>query len=80
MKSTIIEEKLREKLATEGVRLEPGSRAERGLKLFASVGADVTTRGERAVRTTRTALARAVESARATIHEATKPPPRRRKK
>ena len=80
MKSTVLEKKLRTKLASEGVTLAPGSRAERGLKLVSTVGAEVATTGQRAVRTTRSALGRAVESARAALHEATKPPPPRRKK
>ena len=78
MKPTVLEKKLRTKLAAEGIAVAPGSRAERGLKLVSTVGADVATKGERAVRTTRTAIGRAVESARAAIHEATKPAPPRR--
>lgn len=80
MKRTIIEKKFRQKLTAEGVNLEPGGRAERGVIFVADVGAKVTTTGERALRKTRSALSRAAESARSAIHEATKPPQHRKKK
>ncbi len=80
MKRTIIEKKLRQKLAAEGVNLEPGGRAERGVIFVADVGAKVATTGERALRDARKTIIRAAESARSAIHEATKPPQRRKKK
>lgn len=80
MKRTVLEKKLRQKLAASGVNLEPGGPAERGVAYIADVGAKVATTGERALRDTRSALSRAAESAREAIHEATKPSPRRRKK
>lgn len=80
MKRIVLEKKLRQKLAAEGVNLEPGGRAERGVTLLAEVGAKVATSGERALRNTRSALSRATETAREAIHQATKPPPPRKKK
>jgi len=80
MKRTVLEKKFRQKLAAQGVTLEPGSRAEHGVKIIAKVGADFTTTGERALRETRDGITRAAEAARDAIHNATKPPPRRRKK
>jgi hypothetical protein len=76
MKRSVLEKKLRQKLAAEGVKLEPGSRAERGVKAFARVSADLATAGEQAVRDTRGVLTRAAEAAREAMHEATKPRPK----
>ncbi len=80
MKPTVIEKKLRRKLTAEGVNLEAGGRAERGVIFVADVGAKIATTGERALRKTRSVLSRAAEGARDAIHRATKPPARRKKK
>lgn len=75
MKRTELEKRLRQKLASQGVNLEPGSRAERGVKTIARVGADLANAGEKAARD----LARAADAARDAIHEATKPRRKRRR-
>lgn len=79
MKRTTLEQKLRQKLAAEGVNLEPGSRAERGVKKIATVGAELATASEQAVKETRDMFNRAADAAREAIHNATKQTKRRKK-
>ena len=79
MKRSTLEKKIRQKLSAEGVTLAPGSRAERGVKLIARVGADVATTSTRAYHHTRDAVSRVAENTRDAIHQATKPAPTRKR-
>ncbi len=79
MKRITLEKKIRKKLHAEGVTILPGSRAERGLKLIAQVGADVTTTGTKVYRQTRETVSRAAENTRDAIHRATEPTGKRRR-
>lgn len=80
MRKTDLEKKIRAKLATEGIKLEPGSPADRGVKAIAKAGADLATSGDRALQDIQNVLNRAADAAREAIHNATKPPPRRPKR
>lgn len=73
MKRSKIERGIKSKLADAGIEIRPGSAAARGVSRTAKVSAAVVNSSDRAVRATRSAVAKAVESVREAVHEATKP-------
>ena len=74
MKTTKLESKMKKKLAGIGIEITPDSPAARRLTDVAKIGAEVVNTSNDALRATQKAFRRAAESARETIHEATKPP------
>jgi len=74
MKTAKLESKMKKKLANVGIEITPDSPAARRLTDVAKIGAEVVNTSNRALRVTQKAIRNAAESARETIHEATKPP------
>jgi hypothetical protein len=79
MKRSSLEKKIRQKLHAEGVTINPGTSAERGIKLIAQVGANVVTKSTSAYRRTRDVVSQVAENTRDAIHQATKPGPQRKR-
>lgn len=73
MKTRILKKKLTDKLADFGFEVRPSSTADKGLSEVASLGAKVVNGTERAARDVRREAKKMAESARAAVHEATKP-------
>jgi 2-methylisocitrate lyase-like PEP mutase family enzyme len=80
MKTAKLESEMKKKLAGVGIEITPDSPAARRMTEVAKIGADVVNTGNKALRAAHKAIRNAAESARETIHDATKPPPKRPKK
>lgn len=80
MKTEKLESKIKKKLAGVGIEITPDSPAARKMTEVAKIGAEVVNSGNKALRVAHKAILDVAESARETIHEATKPPPKRPKK
>jgi len=74
MNTAKLEQKMKQNLAGVGLEVRPDSPADRGITRVARVGARVVTSGNRVLKTAGNTLREAAESARATIHQATRPP------
>ncbi|MCX6950999.1 MAG: hypothetical protein NTV51_02255 [Verrucomicrobia bacterium] len=73
MKTRVLKKKLVDKLANIGLEIRPASPVDKGVSRVASLGAKVVNGTQRAVRDVRREAEKVAESARATVHEATKP-------
>lgn len=77
MKAQTLKQKMTKKLAGLGVSIAPESSADRKIDTLAELGADFVNRSRKTIRTVRKEASAAAEQARAAIHEATKPKPRK---
>jgi hypothetical protein len=84
MNTAKLEQTMKQKLAGVGLDVRPDSPADRGISKVARASARVVTSSRHAFRKAETVIREAAESARETIHEATRPPagaaPRRRRR
>jgi hypothetical protein len=73
MKAENLKKKMAKKLAGLGVEITPDSAADRGVTQVAGLSATVVNGARRTLRNLRREAGKATESARAAVHEATKP-------
>lgn len=80
MKTEKLESKMKKKLAGIGIEITPDGPAARRMSEVAKIGAEVVNTSNDALLVAQKVIRSAAESARETIHEATKPPSKRSKK
>ena len=73
MKAKTLKRTMAKKLSGLGLEIRPASAADRGVTQVADLGATVVNSAQRTVRGLRREAAKVAESARAAVHEATKP-------
>lgn len=78
MKTRMLKKKLTDKLADIGLEIRPASAADKRVTQVASLGAKVVNGTQRAVSDVRREAEKMAESARAAMHEATKPKAKKR--
>ncbi len=73
MNKKTIERRIKQSLAAKGVKIVPGSPADRGVKTVSVVTADLSDAGERLVTDASTTIKQVSEKVRSRVHEATRP-------
>lgn len=73
MKSQTLKKKMAKKLASLGVEITPASAADRSVTQVADIGAKVVNGTQRTLRDLRREAEKMADSARAAVHQATKP-------
>ncbi|MFA5263355.1 MAG: hypothetical protein WC378_05975 [Opitutaceae bacterium] len=73
MKTAKLESKMKNRLADIGIEITPNSPAARRMTDVATIGAKVVNTSNKALQVAQKVIRNATESARETIHEATKP-------